>query len=76
MGVKLGFHEATLHASFTPKATSAAERLSRSEASCLNYAKSCARGRKGFQEAMLHASFTPKATPVAVNEKLLSEKDA
>jgi len=50
--------------------------LSRSEASCLNYAKSCARGRKGFHEAMLHASFTPKATPVAVNEKLLSERDA
>jgi len=25
MGVKLGFHEATLHASFTPKAVPAAE---------------------------------------------------
>jgi len=30
----------------------------------------------GFHEATLHASFTPKATPVAVNEKLLFEKDA
>jgi len=50
MGVKLGFHEATLHASFTPKATSAAERLSRSEASCLNYAKSYARGSLLFEK--------------------------
>jgi len=50
MGVKLGFHEATLHASFTPKATPAAERLSRSEASCLNYAKSCARAGRAFMK--------------------------
>ena len=76
MGVKSGFQNATHFADFTPKAMPAAGGISRSEASCLNCAKSCARGRKGFQEAMLHASFTPKATPVAVNEKLLSEKDA
>jgi len=48
--------------------------LSRSEASCLNYAKSCARGRKGFHEATLHASFTPKATSAA--ERLSRSEDS
>lgn len=59
MGVKLGFHEASLHASFTPKAMLEAIGISRSEASCLNYAKSYARGSARFQNAMHFADFTP-----------------
>jgi hypothetical protein len=35
--------------------------VSRSEASCLNYAKSCARGSRGFLKATLLADFTPEA---------------
>jgi len=42
--------------------------VSRSEASCLNYAKSCARGSEGFHKALLRASFTAKAMPAPVRD--------
>ena len=45
MGVKSGFQNATHFADFTPKAMPAAGGISKSEASCLNSAKSYARDR-------------------------------
>jgi len=35
--------------------------LFKSNASCLNYAKGCARGSRGFLKATLLADFTPRA---------------
>jgi len=42
--------------------------VSGSIASCLNYAKSYARGSEGFQAALLLASFTPRVMLAAVRD--------
>ncbi|WP_220095520.1 hypothetical protein, partial [Acinetobacter bereziniae] len=42
------------------------QELSKSNASCLNYAKGCARGSRSFLKATLLADFTPRAVPAAV----------